>query len=74
MPDQKIPALGDGLRKRVTVQRRNDLPESVLRVSVKEHHFSGFHRREAAENQNSGVLTVKRGNRMYDHGSDLLQE
>jgi len=53
-------------RNRLIKKSGHHLPETVLGMSVKEHALSGFYGREAAEDQYSGILSVKCRNWMYD--------
>ena len=51
MPQQHFFFLWNSLRNLFIQNLRHDFPETVLRMSIKELHFSGLHRRKTTQDQ-----------------------
>lgn len=60
VPQEQRPLFRNGDRDRFPKQRGQHLPESVLRMAVKEIIFPGFDRGQCPEDQNPGIFIVNR--------------
>ena len=60
IPVKQSGLLRHGTGERLAQQRRQHLPEPVLRMVVKEHPLPGLDRGKGPENQHPGVPVIER--------------